>query len=280
VASLNQPNIVTVHDSGIEGDQYFIVMELVRGGSLESKLAAASPYLPMNETMQVSGGVLAALDRAHTRGVIHRDIKPANILLTRDGMAKLADFGLAKDSKDVDVLTSAGMFLGTLSYASPEQLEGRAATPASDLYSVGCVLYRCLAGHPPFEAEVSEGVLAQHLEASPRLLREQRPEISPRVEAAVLRALEKNPDHRFSSAAEMTERLGQAGAEPASPSLPTVLRPVPAAAPAMDGSQPLPGGRNPNWAVVAAGVVAAAAAAAIVVRLVLRRLTPPGDSGR
>jgi serine/threonine-protein kinase len=178
VASLNQPNIVTVHDSGIEGDQYFIVMELVRGGSLESKLAAASPYLPMNETMQVSGGVLAALDRAHTRGVIHRDIKPANILLTRDGLAKLADFGLAKDSKDVD------------------------------------------------------------------------------------------------------EALGQAGAEPASPSLPTVLRPVPAAAPAMDGSQPLPSGRNPNWAVVAAGVVAAAAAAAIVVRLVLRRLTPPGDSGR
>jgi serine/threonine-protein kinase len=273
VASLNQPNIVTVHDSGIEGDQYFIVMELVRGGSLESKLAAASPHLPMDETMQVAGGVLAALERAHTRGVIHRDIKPANILLTRDGIAKLADFGLAKDSKDVDGLTSAGMFLGTLSYASPEQLQGRAATPASDLYSVGCVLYQCLAGHPPFEAEVSAGVVAQHLQASPRPLRQQRPEISPGVEAAVLRALEKNPDRRFSSAAEMTEALGQPG-EPAHPSLSTVLRPVPAAAPATHGSQPLRSGRNRRWAVVAA--VVAAAAAAVVVRLVLRRTDNPG----
>jgi serine/threonine-protein kinase len=274
VASLNQANIVTVHDSGIEGDQYYIVMELVRGGSLESRLAAASPYLPVGDTMQVVGGVLAALGRAHARGVVHRDIKPANILLTRDGMAKVADFGLAKDAKDADDLTSAGMFLGTLSYASPEQLEGRPASPASDLYSVGCVLYQCLVGHPPFEAEVSAGVVAQHLQVAPRSLREQRPEIPRGLDATVLRALEKSPDRRFSSAAEMSEALGHTDAAAAPPALTTVIRPVPASAPATDGSGQLSTGWNRKWPVIAAGV--AAVAAAMVVRLLVRRFTGPG----
>jgi serine/threonine protein kinase len=210
VAALQHPNIVTVFDSGTEDGSYYIIMELVNGQSLERRLQLTSPY-GVAETQRLAGEVLAGLAHAHGKGIIHRDIKPANILVTSEGTAKLADFGIARTTSDVHSLTATGSFLGTPYYASPEQLEGRPVSAATDLYSLSCALYRCLAGHPPFEAEIPMGVVVQHLQAAPRSLRQQRPEIPPQLEATVLRALEKDPARRFGSAEEMSRSLAASG---------------------------------------------------------------------
>lgn len=207
VASLKHPNIVTVYDAGNEGDTYYIVMELVEGESLQDKLEATSPYLGVDRTEEIAAQLLAGLSHAHGKGIVHRDIKPANILMTIDGTAKLVDFGIARAAGDVARVTTMGEFMGTPAYASPEQLDARSATAATDLYSLGCVLYECLAGHPPFEAEVPVGVIAQHLQATPRSLRKERPEVPPALETLVLRALEKDPGRRFSSADDMSRAL-------------------------------------------------------------------------
>jgi serine/threonine-protein kinase len=207
VASLKHPNIVTVHDSGAEDGEYYIVMELVEGQSLQSRLAAAAPYLTLGETERLARDLLAGLAHAHRKGIIHRDIKPANVLITEENTAKLADFGIARATGDIGSLTATGAFLGTPLYASPEQLDGRHVGAATDVYSLGCVLYQCLAGHPPFEAEMPAGVVAQHLSRSPRPLRPDRPDIPPQLEAAVLLAMEKDPQRRFGSAEEMRRSL-------------------------------------------------------------------------
>ena len=239
VASLKHPNIVTVHDSGSEDGEYYIVMELVEGQSLQVRLAAATPYLTLAETEGLARELLAGLAHAHRKGIIHRDIKPANVLITEENTAKLADFGIARATSDIGSLTATGSFLGTPLYASPEQLDGRQVGAATDVYSLGCVLYQCLAGHPPFEAEMPAGVIAQHLSKAPPPLRPNRPEIPPQLEAAVLLAMEKDPERRFGSAEEMRRSLpvdkvpgwddgdgaaGAGGATPRTPSdgLPTV----------------------------------------------------------
>jgi two-component system nitrate/nitrite response regulator NarL len=207
VASLKHPNIVAVYDAGNEGDTYYIVMELVEGESLQEELEAASPYLNVDRTEEIAAQLLAGLSHAHGKGIVHRDIKPANILITSDGTAKLVDFGIARAAGDAKRVTTMGEFMGTPAYASPEQLDARSATAATDLYSLGCVLYECLAGHPPFEAEIPVGVIAQHLQATPRSLRTERPDVPPALDTLVLRALEKDPGRRFSSADDMSRAL-------------------------------------------------------------------------
>ena len=151
VASLCHPNIVVVHDFGIDGDSLFIVMELVRGMPL--RRALLSSRLTPDATRTLAVGILSGLGHAHEAGILHRDIKPGNILLTESGSAKLADFGIAKSMDETIGLTDSGAILGSVSYASPEQLAGHPLTPASDLYSLSCVLYECLAGRPPFVAD-------------------------------------------------------------------------------------------------------------------------------
>jgi serine/threonine-protein kinase len=272
VASLKHPNVVTVYDSGSEGAAYYIIMELVEGESLQSRLTEPSPYLPVGEVSELGKELLAGLSHAHAKGIIHRDIKPANILITREGTAKLADFGIATAASDVESFTAAGSFIGTPSYSSPEQLGSRPATPATDLYSLGCVLYHSLAGHPPFEAELPVGVIAQHLEAPPPPLRRQRPEVSPGLEAVVLRALEKDPEQRFSSADEMSRSLvdsTRADGNGSAGSLSTIVKPAGAGGTA--GVIPQPAepwrrrlsvaveGRRRRWAVVLLAAVVAVA---------------------
>ncbi len=214
VASLKHPNIVTVHDYGTERDDtYYIVMELVEGESLQDRLTATSPYMDIELAVRLSAETLAGLAHAHERGIVHRDIKPANILLTREVTAKLADFGIARAAADTgSSLTTAGGFIGTPSYASPEQLSGLPSTAITDQYSLGCVLYQCLTGRPPFEAEIPAGVMAQHLQKAPQPPRHHRPEIPGALEGVVLRALEKEPEHRFDSATHMREALLDAAA--------------------------------------------------------------------
>ncbi len=247
VASLKHPNIVTVFDSGSDGAAYYIIMELVEGESLQSRLGAPSACLPVDEASKLGNELLAGLSHAHARGIIHRDIKPANILITREGTAKLADFGIARAASDVESFTAVGSFIGTPSYSSPEQLGSRPATPATDLYSLGCVLYHCLVGHPPFQAELPVGVIAQHLESAPPPLRQQRPEVSPRLEGVVLRALEKDPERRFSSADEMGRSLLDsvgADGDGSGGSLSTILTPADTGGAAAESLQPAKPGRS------------------------------------
>ena len=269
VASLKHPNIVTVYDSGSEGESYYIIMELVEGESLQSALARASPYMPLGVVPELGKELLAGLSHAHQKGIVHRDIKPANILITREGTAKLADFGIARAASDAESFTATGSFIGTPSYSSPEQLGSRPATPATDLYSLGCVLYHCLAGHPPFEAELPVGVIAQHLESAPRPLREQRPEVPAALEGVVLRALEKDPERRFASADEMSRSLvgsGVTGTDGASGSLSTVVHPGGLRA----DDEPLrPGRRRPRRWLLLVAAAAVAVVTAVVVPLVL-----------
>ena len=167
VASLKHPNIVTVYDAGSDGDTYYIVMELVEGESLQARLEATAPYMGLERTQELAAQLLAGLSHAHGKGIVHRDIKPANILIAGDDTAKLVDFGIARAASDLRSLTTMGQFMGTPAYASPEQLDARSSTAETDLYSLGCVLYECLAGHPPFEAEVPVGVIISR----PRLAR-------------------------------------------------------------------------------------------------------------
>jgi serine/threonine-protein kinase len=206
IASLSHPNIVAVYDFGDDDGRSFIVMEYVDGPSLGQVLAAV-PVLPPGPTAAMAVDVLAALEHAHHRGIVHRDVKPANILLNSDGSAKVADFGVAKTYGESTELTVDGSFVGTASYASPEQFDGRRLGPASDLYSLGCVLYRCLAGRPPFQADDLDRMVLQHRFADPEPVRDRRRGVPMGLSAVVDRSLHKDPDDRFASARGMADAL-------------------------------------------------------------------------
>src|SRR5947199_4721010 len=219
-ALLSHTNIVTVHDSGRDGETLFMVMELVDGRSLRSILASAVGPVTESHTARLGCQVLAALAHAHARGIVHRDIKPANILIDGDDVVKVADFGIAKAAEDTTDLSPAGMVMVTAAYVSPEQAAGRAVTPASDLYSLGCVLYECLASRPPFVGPSVLAVALQHYNERPPPLRSRMPSVHPAVERVVMQALEKDPARRFESAAEMDSAwVHAAGEDSSSPSL-------------------------------------------------------------
>ena len=157
-AQLSHPGIVTVFDTGEDADGPFIVQELVDGTTVAGHLAHTSPLSPQTVTDIVSQ-VAAALDHAHSVGVIHRDIKPANLIMERDGRVRIADFGIAHTVDDPATITSSGEFVGTITYLAPEILAGQPATPASDIYSLGAVTYELLAGQPPYQAPTPAALL-------------------------------------------------------------------------------------------------------------------------
>ncbi len=204
VAALSHPNIVPVYDFGVAEGRTYLVMEYIDGPSLRDLL---SPRLTAAPTACVAIDVLSALDHAHRRGIVHRDIKPANILLAPDGTARVADFGVARAEADTTDLTAVGSFVGTATYASPEQFTGTAIGPASDLYSLGCVLYRCLAGHPPFEADDPGRLVLRHRFADAESLLEVAPGTPPALAAIIERAMAKDPGDRFPDAVTMRRAI-------------------------------------------------------------------------
>ena len=205
-ASFSHPNAVTVYDFGEEDNRPYIVMELVEGSTLADLLAERGS-LPGPEAGSIAEQVLDALGAAHRKGLVHRDVKPSNVLLTPDGRVKLADFGIAKAvGGAASGLTATGEVLGTPHYLSPEQAAGEPATPRSDLYATGVLLYEMLVGTPPFTGESPLAVALAHQRTAPPPLRG-RPDVDPILAMAVERALEKDPDRRYPDAASMRAAL-------------------------------------------------------------------------
>jgi serine/threonine-protein kinase len=212
IASLNHPSIIRVYDIDEADGLFYMVMDLLPGGTLEARLREGG--LDRKWSADVVAKMADALDYAHARGVIHRDIKPSNILLDAEGQPVLADFGIARlvQSEGEPNLTSAGMVMGTPAYMAPEQLNGGQPDARSDIYSLGVVLYQLLAGRAPFTGDTM-AVVTAHLTKQPQALRELQQDLPPALDAVVLQALAKQPDHRFKSAGVFAQALRSAAAD-------------------------------------------------------------------
>jgi serine/threonine-protein kinase len=206
-ASLQQPNLLPLLDSGEAGGRLYYVMPLIEGGTLRARLQR-EPQLPVDEALRIVCAVAGALDYAHRQGVVHRDLKPENILM-HDGQPLLADFGIALvAARAADTpRTAPGMSLGTPRYMSPEQATGAAVDSRSDIYSLASVLYELLVGDPPFTGSSAQTVKARVVADTPASVRTVRPSVPVHVEAALARALAKVPADRYATAREFADAL-------------------------------------------------------------------------
>jgi serine/threonine protein kinase/cell division septation protein DedD len=207
----DHPNIVNVYDVGEEQGQPYIVSQYMAGGSVENLLERSpNHYLSLADAVRIAGEVAHGLEHAHAQGIVHRDIKPGNVWLTRDGKAKLGDFGLAL-ARDLSRLTATGIMVGTVAYISPEQVQGTPPEPRSDLYSLGAMLYELLTGHPPFKGQDLLSALSQHLNATVEPPSRERPEVPKPLDELVLSLLAKKPEDRPASATVVHTRLKAIG---------------------------------------------------------------------
>jgi len=211
VASFRHPHIVQVYDCDYDADShaYYMVMELVDGPNLKSRLEELSKkdeLLPLEEAIQIVAAIANALDCAHEHGLVHRDIKPANILFGQDDQVVLSDFGIAR-MINTTTLTASGAMVGTPAYMAPEQGIGQTGDERSDIYSLGAVLYELVTGYLPFDADTPLGVILKHINAPLTLPSELNPDVPPGVEAAIVRALAKDPNNRYQTAADFAADL-------------------------------------------------------------------------
>jgi serine/threonine-protein kinase len=232
-ASLIHPGIVTVYDTGVDGDQRFIAMEFVDGQSLATVIAQQAPLEP-ERAKEITAEVADALEAAHRAGLVHRDVKPGNVMIARGGSAKVLDFGIARVA-DAGSITRTATLLGTAAYMAPEHALGSPVDARSDIYSLGCVLYAMLTGGPPFSGEVAAAVMHQQVNAIPRAPSEANPRIGPDLDALVLQMLAKSPAERPQSAAEVRDRLRGAPAPGTAATIPVMG----AAAPLEGAAAPL-----------------------------------------
>ncbi|MDE2482354.1 MAG: Stk1 family PASTA domain-containing Ser/Thr kinase [bacterium] len=213
-ARLSHPNIVNTYDVGREGDTYYIVMELVDGPSL-AEIIAADGKLPEPVAIDYAAQICNGLAYAHRAGLLHRDIKPANILVTKDDVCKLSDFGIARAvSQQTMTLTKPGLVMGSVFYISPEQAQGHELHETSDLYSVGVVLYQMLTGELPFTGESPVTVALKHIGDPVPTIDTQTLGVSPALAAIVNKLLQKQPHNRFRSASEVASALREARERP------------------------------------------------------------------
>ena len=206
-ASINDPRIVSIYDWGSDEGTYFIVMEYVEGNTLSEIIRSSGP-LDISSAVKIAADVCGGLQLAHAKGIVHRDIKPANIALTVNGQTKVMDFGIARAASDgAENVTQTGMVIGTASYFSPEQAQGRTVDARSDVYSVGVVLYEMLTGVVPFKGDSPVAVAYKHVTEDPVPPRELASDLSPELEAVVMKAMAKNPDNRYQTADQMRQDL-------------------------------------------------------------------------
>ncbi len=228
-ASLNHPNIIHVHDWGAVDGVYFMVMEYVRGESLREILNENGLLAPA-QAADVLIQVLAALEHAHRQGIVHRDVKPENVMITREGVAKVADFGLARAYADSRA-TQAGAVSGTVQYLAPEQLQGEPADPRTDLYSLGIVAFELLTGRTPFNAETSMAIAYKHIRDRVPPPSSKVPAVPPGLDGWVASMTEKARELRPESAEEARRDLmNEAVTLPAARPLASLVRTAPDAA--------------------------------------------------
>jgi eukaryotic-like serine/threonine-protein kinase len=262
-ASLAHVNVCAVFDYGLAEGRRFMVLEYLPGGSLEDRLATGKP-LPDDDTRRIAGEIAAGLAHAHERGVVHRDLKPANILFDAGGRAKIADFGIAR-AAGATGLTEAGTVLGTAAYISPEQAAGRPATPASDVYAVGVILFRMLTARLPFESQDALALAAMHRDLPPPLVSDFRSDAPPLLESVASASLAKSPADRPQDGSALVTELGGvvSGTSGGGSTAATVVF-VPAAA-----------GRRRRLLPVLAVAIVAAAGAGLAIALTAGNETTP-----
>jgi len=291
-ALLSHPNIITVYELGLEGDQLFMAMELLDGVDLKQAISARQMTLDekVGAVMQICEG----LAFAHAHDIVHRDLKPANIHVLPGGKVKIMDFGLARLGGSE--MTTTGMVMGTPHYMSPEQVKGQKADARSDIFALGCVFYELLSGHKPFDAESMHGVLYKIMQEEPTPVREAAPGTPEALAHIVEKALAKNPDERFPNAGDMLVALRQArgvslaarGAERSPDPERAAVAPAARQAPRRTGGEPsrassrssVPpvatgGSRRALLIGLALGLVAVAGGAWLLRSYVLDRPAPP-----
>jgi eukaryotic-like serine/threonine-protein kinase len=269
VAALAHPNICALYGYGETEGRPFMVLEYLPGGSLEDLLALGRP-LPDDETRTIAHDLAAGLAHAHERGLVHRDLKPSNVLFDSEARAKIADFGIARLGEPSG-LTEVGTVLGTATTISPEQAAGSPATPASDVYAFGVILYRMLAGRPPFEAKDAMAMVAMHRDEPPPPLATIRPDAPARLESLATAALAKSPADRPRDGTALLAELGGA--------VPAALGDT-AATQVVQKREPGPR-RSRTTFVVAAAVLLATIGVALAVAVTFRggtTSTPPSTS--
>ncbi len=232
---LSHPNVVTVHDVGEEAGTPYIAMEYLDGATL-TEIASEGP-LSIKQTSEIVTQVLSALSYAHAHDVVHRDIKPDNIFMLPDGRVKVADFGIARISS-VSTMTQVGQVIGTPGYMSPEQVKGEQVGPASDIFSVGVLLYELLTGTPAFSSTSATSIMYKIVHEEPKPLHLVNSALPPYLEAVVAKATAKSPGDRYSSASQMRDDVEAARA-------PDVPPPAPAAGGTVLRSEPFSGGAVP-----------------------------------
>jgi len=276
-SALNHPNIVTIHECGQVDDLHFIVSEFVDGSTLRQKLS--NGRLELNTTLEIAIQIAAALDVAHTAGIIHRDIKPENVMVRNDGLVKILDFGIAKLSKAPtllhttgarsSVLTQPGMLIGTVAYMSPEQATGKELDSRTDLFSFGVVLYEMATGATPFPGETAGAVIERMLTQPPIPPLHLNPDIPTQLENIITESLRKDPTLRYQHAGEMRSDLQQLKQA----SAPQMQAPVLEGKPAWGAVK----GRL-RW-IIAAATAIALAIAVIAGYFASRRPPRPADKG-
>ncbi len=250
-AGLQHPNVVGVYDRGEAEGRHWIAMEYVEGATLKDLIARG---LSVGEAVEITRQVLNGARFAHARGIVHRDLKPQNVMVDREGRARVTDFGIARAG--ASEITATGSVLGTAQYLSPEQAQGLEVTATSDLYSIGVILYEALTGRVPFDAETPVAVALKQVSEQPRPPSQLNPQVTPALDAIVLRALAKDPANRFQSADEFLQALDAAEADPSGGAL----------------------GGTASYAPVAAGALAGAAAGAAMGADPAAAVGGPGDS--
>src|SRR5439155_11949757 len=203
-ASLEHPNVIPIHDAGEVDGQLYLAMRYVEGSELKTLLQKEGPLDP-GRALAICAQVAGALDAAHAKGLVHRDVKPSNVLLDAQEHAYLADFGLSRRLAEQGIPAPHGLSLGTPAYAAPEQIEGEEVDGRADLYSLGCVLYECLAGEAPFVRDSELAVLWAHLQEEPP-----SPVAYPDLAPVFQQALAKDPTQRYASCRELVEAARQA----------------------------------------------------------------------